>query len=144
MKLRSGKILDYARKVVKEKESSKVAEGELITEEMKDLIGKRLNELKANINNQITYDSIIKLILSIYTEKLSYNQVLEQIEKYIVNLTELERDETWGDIYSLTTLISGKNPVVGFACYDLLDEQNEYEQKLRLTGEIYNFIFDNS
>jgi len=133
----------FMKKIEEGKIENLKIEDKLITEGLKDLIRGNLKELVEELGNKTTYDYIIQSILSIYTKKLPYHDVLKQIEEDVANFAEYKDGKIWGDVYSLMTLISGNSTGVNIICYDP-DENYEQEMKTQLTGEIYNFICENN
>lgn len=129
MKLRSGKVL--LPPVI-----SKI-------NGIKNLIQDKLKQLKEDVYDQPTYDYIITSLLDIHTKHLSPVEVLGSLEKEIKYLADEENNETWGCVYSLSTLINVSNSVLASIYYEE-DFRNNEELKIEVSGEIYNFIHDNN
>ena len=132
MKLRSGKVIGLSTITVPLK-------GNVMKEEIKNLIEDDLKQLKEVISNQSTYDYIIKQILDIYTKHLPPIEVLNSLEKDTNYLADDNDNELWGCVYSLSTLIKASHPVLASIYYEE-DFMNNEELKIEVADEIYNFI----
>jgi hypothetical protein len=147
MKLRSGKILlpyIIEKKLIQPIEVIPVFElSNGIKEEIKNLIQDKLNQLKVGVSNQSTYDYIITSILDIHTKHLSPAEVLGSLEKDIKYLADEENNEVWGCVYSLSTLINVSNSILTSVYYEENFKHNE-ELKIKVAGDIYDFIHDNN
>ncbi len=109
---------------------------------MKDLIMEDLVILKRSIDVEQVYEHIIASILEIYTRKLPYNQVFEQITKEIKNINEPENADAWGAVYSLTKIISGSDPLIKYFYQEEIPENEELWVR-EIAGEIYDYIYQN-
>lgn len=115
----------------------------MIKKEIEDLINCNVKNLKKNVEDKVTYEHIIASILEIYTENLSYAQVLDQLGKDVNHLEESENADVWGSIYTLTNLIDGTDIVLRL-CYreEILEDEEEWKSEIK--ERIYNYIYENS
>jgi hypothetical protein len=111
--------------------------------EAEDIITYDINILKKQVTNNEIYEHIIASILEVYTHKLKPKDVLNQIIKDIKNLAETDYDDVTVAIESLTETINGNNGMIEYIYRDDIQDNKDL-WKAEITGEIYNFIYDNS
>lgn len=128
MKLRSGKV---------------IGDKPVLSLEIKKLIEDDLEQLKEGVPDQLTYDHIVTALLAIHTKHLSSAAVISSLEKEIECLGDDGDGELWGCVYMLSTLMDGSNNTLAFNYYDD-DFKNNEELKIKVAGEIYDFINDNN
>lgn len=123
-------------------EELKEPEG-VLKEEVKDLIRKDLLTLKEDINDQPTYEHIIKTVLNMQVNEQTTNQVLDILERDVPFLVDSDNIDTWGAAYHLTTFIEGRHTLLSHIYSDDEDLRTNAELKTEVIGEIINFIHDN-
>lgn len=111
--------------------------------EIEDLINSDIRNLKKNVEDKVTYEHIIASILEIYTENLSYPQVLQQIENDVENLNESENNEVWASIYFLAKLMDANDSILRYIYKEeILEDEEGWKKEIK--ERIYDFIYENS
>jgi len=109
--------------------------------EAEQLINSYIKTLKVVIEDQETYEHIIASVLEIYTKQLPYSEVLNQIYKDVDGIKE--NQEVYWSVYSLAQAIASyNNKIRDMYIQEVIQDQDEWEDTI--TGEVYNFIDQNS